>query len=183
MSLIVARRYARALNEDAAAKNAVKDVDEDIAMIQESLAGSPKLRRFFMDPMISSDKKEGVINALFEKRVHKITLSFLHLLAKKRRESVLADILTAYTDLRNDQKGIVEALVRVALPLNEKEKNKIQAGIEKLTGKQVSLKTEVDASILGGIIIRVGDMVYDGSVHHQLETLKDRLALSAFQSN
>ena len=183
MSLIVARRYARALNEDAAQKNAVKNVDDDIAMIQESLAGSPELRRFFSDPMINSDKKESVISALFEKKVHKITYAFLQLLAKKRREDILPDILQAYTDLRNEQSGIIEALVRVAYPLNDKEESKVKDSIEALTGKQVSLKTEVDASIMGGIIIRVGDMVYDGSVKHQLNTLKDRLELSTFQAN
>lgn len=183
MSLIVARRYARALHEDAAAKNAVKDVDADIAMIQESLAGSPELRRFFADPMISSDKKGVVIDALFEKRVHAATLNFMHLLTDKRRENIFTDILNAYSDLRNEQLGIIEARVRVALPLNAKDEQKIKESIEKMTGKQVHLKTDMDPSILGGIIIRVGDMVYDGSVHHQLETLKDRLALSSLHAN
>ena len=93
MSLIVARRYARALNEDAAQKNAVTQVDEDVSMIQESLIGSPELRRFFADPMINSDKKGTVIRSLFEKKVHKITFAFLQLLAKKRREDILPDIL------------------------------------------------------------------------------------------
>ena len=183
MSLIVARRYARALNEDAAQKNAVTQVDEDITMIQESLAGSPELRRFFADPMINSDKKGTVIRSLFEKKVHQITFAFLQLLTKKRRENILPDILKAYSNLRNEQLGIVEATVRVAFPLDAKEETKVKESVEKLTGKQVSLKTEIDPSILGGIVIRVGDMVYDGSVQHQLNTLKDRLELSTFLAN
>ena len=183
MSLIVARRYARALLEDAEQKGAVKQVDADVAMIQESLAGSPELRRFFADPMITSDKKESVISTLFEKSVHEITFAFLRLLARKRREDILADILEAYSMLRNEQLGIVEAMVRVAFPMDAKEESKVKESIETLTGKQVSLKTEVDASILGGIIIRVGDMVYDGSVKHQLNTLKERLELSTFLAN
>lgn len=183
MSLIVARRYARALNEDAAEKNAVKKVDEDIAMIEESMEGSPELRRFFADPMISADKKEVVIDALFKERVHAITLSFLQLLTRKRRENLFPEIVGAYNALRNEQMGIVEALIRVALPLNAAEETKVKEGIENLTGKKVQLKTEVDPSIMGGIIIRVGDMVYDGSVQHQLDSLKDRLKLSTFLAN
>ena len=183
MSLIVARRYARALNEDAAEKNAVKEVDDDIAMIEESMEGSPELRRFFADPMINAEKKGNVINALFEKRVHATTLSFLQLLTRKRRENLFPEIVGAYNKLRNEQLGVVEALVRVALPLSDAEEKKVKEGIEKLTGKKVQLRTEVDAAIMGGIIIRVGDMVYDGSVLHQLDSLKDRLKLSTFSAN
>ena len=183
MSLIVARRYARALNQDAAEKNAVKEVDDDIAMIEESIEGSPELRRFFTDPMISADKKDGVINALFEKRVHSITLSFLRLLVQKRRENIFPEIVGAYNKLRNEQLGVVEAVVRVALPMSDKEETKVKEGIETLTGKKVQLKTVIDESIMGGIIIRVGDMVYDGSVQHQLDSLKDRLKLSTFLAN
>ena len=183
MSLIVARRYARALNEDAAEKNAVKDIDDDIAMIEEGMETSPELRRFFLDPMISAKKKKRVINALFEKRVHTVTLSFLRLLVKKRRENIFPEIVRAYNQLRNEQLGVVEALVRVALPMSEKEEKKVKEGIENLTGKKVQLRTEIDESIMGGIVIRVGDMVYDGSVQHQLESLKDRLELSTFLAN
>ena len=183
MSLIVARRYARALYEDADNKDAVKHVDEDIEMIQESMAESPELRRFFEDPMIPVNKKERVIENLFTKRVHDITLSFLTLITKKRRENLFPQMASAYSSLRNEQLGIVEATVRVALPLDKGDAKKIKSGIESMTGREVRLQTEVDPSILGGIIIRVGDMVYDGSVQHKLDTLKDRLAISTFLAN
>ena len=183
MSLIVARRYARALYEDAAEKGAIEKVDDDIAMIQESVEGSPELRRFFTDRMVNAQKKEAVIDSLFKKRVHSITLSFLQLLTRKRRENLFLNIVEAYQDLRNKQLGVVEAHVRVALPMSAEEEKKVKEGIESLTGKHVQLKTEIDPSIMGGVIIRVGDMVYDGSVQHQLNSLKDRLKLSTFLAN
>ncbi len=183
MSQTVARRYARALHKDAESKEAVTQVDDDMEMIQASLEGSAELRRFFDDPMIPSDKKTRVLDALFEKRIHAATLTFLQLLVKKGRDNILPAIVAAYKTLRNQQQGIVEAQVRAALPLNEAEKKRIISRIESMTGKNVKLDTEIDASILGGLIIRVGDMVYDGSLNHQLETLKDRLEYSTYMAN
>ena len=183
MSLTVARRYARALYEDAAQKKCVELVDEDIAMIRESLTGSPELRRLFTDPIISAEKKESVVMALFADRIQTVTLSFLKLLIRKGREMLFLDVADAYQALRDDQRGIVEAHVRTALALSGAEEKKIAAGIESMTGRKVRLLTHVDRSLLGGLVIRVGDTVYDGSVRHQLSTLHNQLEFSNLMSN
>ena len=183
MSLTVARRYARALVAHAEQAKSTNDVDSDVELIQASLEGSAELRRFFSDPMIGDDKKQRVVTSLFEKRVHEATFAFLGMLIEKGREPLLASILDSYNSIRNKQRGIIEAQVRVALPMSSKEENKIQKSLEAMTGLKVEVKTEIDPSIMGGIIIRVGDTVYDGSVNHQLTTLKDRLATSTYLAN
>ena len=175
MSLTVARRYAQALYQEAEQKGTIDRVDEDVAMIQESLEGSPELMRFFHAPIISSEKKESIVTTLFSDRVHKSVLAFMHLLIRKGRGGLFPVIASAYQDLRDRQMGIVEANVRSALALSDDEEKKLEQGIQKMTGKKVRLKIEVDPSILGGLIIRVGDTVYDGSVLHQLGTLRGRL--------
>ncbi len=183
MSLTVARRYARALYEDAAQKKCVDQVDEDIAMIQGSLEGSSELKRLFQDPIISGDKKEKVVEALFTGRVQATTLAFLKLLIQKGREMLFLDVAQAYQALRDGQRGIVEAHVRTALAMSDTEEKKIAAGIEAMTGSKVRLVTHVDSTLLGGLVIRVGDTVYDGSVRHQLSTLHNQLELGNLMSN
>lgn len=183
MSLTVARRYARALYEDAAQKKCVDQVDEDITMIQESLESSSELKRLFQDPIISGDKKEKVVEALFTDRVQATTLTFLKLLIQKGREMLFLDVARAYQALRDEQRGIVEAHVRTAMAMSDAEKKKVVAGIESMTGNKVRLVTHVDSSLLGGLVIRVGDSVYDGSVRHQLSTLHNRLELGNLMSN
>ncbi len=183
MSLTVARRYAQALYQDAERLTCVDRVDEDVLMIQKSIEGSPELSRFFQDPILAAGKKMKVVEALFADRVHGTTHAFLKLLVTKGREDLFMLIASSYKNMRDKQLGIVEALVRAALPISDADEKKITEGIEEMTGKKVRLKAIVDPSILGGLIIRVGDTVYDGSVLHQLGTLKGRLEQSTLNVN
>ncbi len=183
MSLTVARRYAQALYQDALQKNCVDRVDEDVLMVQESIDGSPELARFFQDPILTADKKISVVDALFTDRVHDVTHALLKLLVEKGREGLFMQVAEAYRAMRDKQQGIVEAQVRAALPLSAEDQQKITTGIEAMTGKKVRLNATVDPKILGGLIIRVGDTVYDGSVLHQLGTLRGRLEQSTIGVN
>lgn len=183
MSLSVARRYAQALYQDAEQHSSVDRVDEDVKMIQESIKGSPELDRFLQDPILTADKKMKVVDALFDGRLHKTTHSLLKLLVSKGRENLFTQVAASYQEMRDRQLGIVEAQVRAALPLSAEDEQKIAKGIEGLTGKKVRLNAQVDPKILGGLIIRVGDTVYDGSVLHQLNTLRGRLEQSTISVN
>ena len=183
MSLSIARRYAQALYEEALQNDCVDRVDEDVAMIQESIDGAPELQRFFQDPILTAGKKIKVVESLFSERVHPTTHAFLKLLVMKGRENLYTSVAAAYQTLRDKQLGVVEAYVRAALPLSAEDESKISKGVETLTGKKVRLKAEIDPGILGGLIIRVEDTVYDGSVLHQLSTLRGRLEQSTLHSN
>ena len=183
MSVSVARRYAQALYQDALQKNCVDRVDEDVLMIQESIKSSPELDRFFQDPVLTADKKIKVVDALFADRVHATTHGLLHLLVLKGRENLFSLVASSYKEMRDKQLGIVEAQVKAALPLSAEDEKKVVEGIEALTGKKVRLNSTVDPAILGGLIIRVGDTVYDGSVLHQLGTLRGRLEQSTLNVN
>ncbi len=183
MSLSVARRYAQAFYQDASQNKCGDRGDEDMAMIQESIEGSPELRRFFEDPILTAESKMKVVKSLFADRVHETTLGLLKLLVSKGRENIFTQIAGAYKAMRDAQLGIVEAKVRAALPLSASDEKKVAEGLEAMTGKKVRLNTEVDPKILGGLIIRVGDTVYDGSVLHQLKTLRGRLEQSTLRVN
>ncbi len=173
--LTVARRYAGALYEEAVRDQQVEKVDADIELIRESLDGSRDLVNFFGSPVISREKKGAVVKALFADRVQPTTLRFLDLLVSKRREGIFPTVVQAYRELRDDQLGIVPAHARVALPLSEAEEKSLAQTLEKLSGKRVRLTVSQDADLLGGVVVRVGDIVYDGSVRNQLANLRERL--------
>ena len=177
--ITIARRYAQALNEQAAQAGVLDQVDVDIQLISDALADSRELRDFFGSPIISREKKGVVVKELFGDRLQQITLTFLSLLVEKRREDVFPAVVTSYRELRDTELGIIAVTVRTAHELSDEDKEALMQAMKSLTGKEVRLETRVDTSILGGVVIRVGDTVYDGSISNHLATLRERLQSGA----
>jgi F-type H+-transporting ATPase subunit delta len=178
----VSRRYASALCEEAERAGTLDAVDEDVEMLRRSLETNDELSRFFKSPVIPSEKKRDVIDALLEDRVEPLTLRFLHLLVEKDRETSTAAILNAYHDLRDEQRGIVDATARVAHPLSEDDREALIDALEAHTDKTIRLHVEEEPDLIGGIVIRIGDHVFDGSIRNRLSALHDRLRESTVVS-
>jgi len=176
----VARRYATALYEEASATGVLNDVDADVAMLRDNLADNRELSRFFESPVIPPEKKEAILKTLLGERVSAdLTLQFLRFLVDKDRETVTAAILDAYRALRDEQEGIVDVEARVAHPLSDADRAALKDALETKTGNTVRLHVKEVPDLIGGMIIQIGDRVYDGSVRNQLSTLRDRLHASA----
>ncbi len=180
---IVARRYAQALYEEAARDQRVESIDEDMALIRESLEGSRDLVLFFESPVISRQKKQDVVQALFGSRVQPMTMNFLRLLIEKKREDLFPDVVHAYRVLRDEQLGVVAAHARAAFPLSSEEQARLEQALERKAGSRIRLTVEQDPGLVGGLVVRIGDMVYDGSVRHQLATLRERMETGSFAGN
>jgi F-type H+-transporting ATPase subunit delta len=181
--LSIARRYARALSEEAASAGKTEEVDADIALVRDSLDASRDLVRVFASPVIPREKKKAVITSLFESRIEPLTLRFMHLLVEKNREAILPMVTRSYQELRDEETGTVEARARVATKLSSGEESDMRARLERLTGSTVRLDVDVDPSILGGAIVRVGDTVYDGSVRNKLGALHAKMRQGSFNQN
>lgn len=179
----VPRRYARALYAEAAAAARVDSVDEDVRVVQSALEGSGELRRLLASALLPRRKKQAVIERLFAGRVDELLVRLLALLVAKGRESMLLDVLRAYLSLRDEQRGEVEAQVRAALPLTADARQRLKARLDAATGRSVRLEIEVDPSLLSGLVVRIGDTVYDGSARHQLRTLREQFAARTFATN
>lgn len=172
---IVARRYALALLEEAERTGVLSAVDADIDMLRETLVTSPDLQRFLRSPVISREKKAAVVDRLLADRVQPLTLRFIRMMIDKEREDILPEIVSAYRERRDVQQGIVEASATLATSVSRGEQEQLQAAVEGLTGRKVRLSVRHDPGLIGGIVIRVGDTVYDGSVQHQLANLREHL--------
>ncbi|MFW5955332.1 MAG: ATP synthase F1 subunit delta [Rhodothermales bacterium] len=174
-NLSIARRYAQALAEHARSEGLVAQLDKDLRLIEETLAGSRDLRNVFESPVISTDKKLQIVRQLFGSRVSAITRQFLELTVNKGRENQLKSIVEAYRRLRDDEEGIVEAHVRVAGVLEEDARRAMNRRLETVTGKQVRLQVVHDRELIGGAVVRIGDTVYDGSVRNKLSLLREQM--------
>ena len=179
----IARRYASALYAEADSSNSIDIVDENVELVSKTLGDSRDLQLLFASPIVSTAKKEAVIRRLFEPHVSDLVLSFLLLVNRKRREVMVEAILRSYRSLRLEQQGIVEATARVAVPMTDSEIEELRQSIAKTVGSDIHLEIEEDASLIGGIIVKVGDQVYDGSLARQLTILRHRLQGGSFHTN
>ena len=176
----VTRRYAQALYEEADRQGHLGQVDEDVDFLRQSLDQAPELGRVLQSPVVPQEKKRGVLESLVKSRVGALTFRFIELLLQKDREEELAPMLEAYRDLRDRQEGIVEATVRTAHALDDQERTRLEEAVAQLTGQpNVRLSVQHQPDLIGGVVVRVGDTVYDGSVRHQLASLHERLAREA----
>jgi F-type H+-transporting ATPase subunit delta len=179
----IARRYASALYQEAEVAGKVDRVDRDVEAVRDSIEASRELAQLFASPIVPSQKKLAVSERLFEGRVDDLVLRLVRLLIEKGREGLIPNVVRAYAQLRDERLGLVEAGVRTALPLGPDEADALKAALERTTGQKVRLRIEVDPSLIGGIVVRVGDTVYDGSARHHLERLREQFAHRVYLSN
>lgn len=171
----VARRYAAALFGIAQRDGAVDAISQDLALISRFIAEVPYLRAVLLQPLVSEVRKNKVIAEAFGSRVSPTSLNFLKLLIKKRREDLIEESIRDFHALVAAQQNRVDAVATTAGPISETQEARLTQSLQALTGKTVSLTTAIDPQIMGGVVVRIGDTVIDGSVRGQLERLEQQL--------
>lgn len=172
----VARRYAEALYQQAQATGQADAVEADVAFVGDTFADSRDLTLAITSPAVPRDRKQAVLETLFLDRISPITAGFFRLLLQKQREALIPAVTEAYRVLGDERSGTVEALVRSAQPLSADEADRLQAALAARTGQTVRLRIQIEPELIGGLVVRVGDVVYDRSVRNQLAQLRDTLA-------
>lgn len=171
----LAVRYARAVFEIAQEQKALKIFGEQLKYVRETIASEIDLATFMYHPRIKPEAKKEVVEKLFLGQVAEDLYKFLLLLIDKRREPLLEQIVEEYETLSNKARNIVEAKVLAARPLSKEQQEKLVERLSQTTGKTVNLTTKIDAGILGGLIVQIGDKLIDGSVIRQMKMLKQSL--------
>lgn len=169
------RRYAAALFAAAKEADRIDTVESDLGLIGYSLETVPRLGSTLSHPMIPPAKKKQIVTEVFTGKIEDITLDFIKLMIDKRREGIIGEVESDYVRIANEHRGVVPAHVTSAYPLTEEEKKELQAGLSKFTGKKVEIETSEDPDLVGGVVVKIGDTVMDGSVKGYLAALKDRL--------
>lgn len=170
----IAKRYAKALFDIATEEKSLQETQGELDEFARVLNMNKDLGDVFEDPAIKSDDKKAILEkviAAMEPSV--ITGNFLRLLVDKDRMSILDQICQCYQNYLDDAAGRLRVGVTTAFPLSNDLSEQIQQKLAKMTKKNVQLDVEEDPSLLGGIIVTVGDTRYDGSVRNQLNSIRE----------
>jgi F-type H+-transporting ATPase subunit delta len=179
----IARRYAVALMNVAEETGVIDRVAGDCEGIGATLHGARDLRLLLASPVVSSEKKKAVLNALFAAGIAPVTAMFLVLLVQKQRERYLPEIVEQFGILRDEKQGVVNADVTAAVDLNAAQQEELGRRLEQAMRKRVRMRLLRDAAIGGGIVVRIGDTVFDASIRHQLKVLRERLLAGESPTN
>jgi F-type H+-transporting ATPase subunit delta len=174
----IAAPYARALADVVLEAHLnTNDVDGQLNDFAATWHGSADLREVFLDPSFAAGQKVGILDKLNAKLGLSVQVrNFIAVLIQHNRLNLFDEVLAEYHKELNRRLGISQVQVTTARALDADEKQAIEQKISALTGTQVQAAYSEDASLLGGVVVRVGSTVYDGSVKGKLERLKEQLA-------
>ncbi|MDX1623409.1 MAG: ATP synthase F1 subunit delta, partial [Gemmatimonadota bacterium] len=143
------------------------------------LESEERFRVFLHAPQIPAEEKRSVIEASLGEGFHPLAVRFLYLVIDKHREAFLEEIVRAWRELLDERENRQSALVTTATPVDASMLRRIRGALEKTTGKTIDLEQAVDPDLLGGVVIKTGDTVIDGSVRARLERMRRRLKVAA----
>jgi F-type H+-transporting ATPase subunit delta len=171
----VARNYAEALLALGAKAENREGFGAMIRDVAQAMRSDETLPRFLESPRVSAAQKNEVIGKAFADRVPRVFLRFLYTLVNNRRQMLIPAIADEYSTLLDAAEGRVHAEVTVASPMSESDVQSLAQRLSGLIGKTVVPHVTVDTAIVGGVVIKIGDTVMDGSVRRRLGTLSRRM--------
>lgn len=173
---IVAKRYAKALLDIGQEDQSTDKYGAELAEMAGFFAQSPELESALANPAFDMDSRQNLLGSILDKLGFSVIVNnFLKLLLDRGRIGVIRDIARVYADLVDEVKGIVKAQVLSATDLDEGEVSRLKETLKGVAGQDVQIQVKQDPSLIGGVVAKIGDLVLDGSVKSQLETLKESL--------
>lgn len=166
-------RYATALFELARDQKVVDEVKADLDKFNALLTESADLKRLVRSPVFAADAQSKALSAVLDKAgIAGISANFLKVLTANRRLFAVADVIRAYRALVAKFKGETTADVTVAEALSDKNLDALKVALKSVTGKDVALNVKVDPSIIGGLVVKLGSRMVDGSLRTKLNSIK-----------
>ena len=175
----IARNYAEALLELARRANDLPGWGSMIASVADAMGRDVTLRRFLESPRVSVEQKNEILGKALQDRTPRLFVRYLQALVRNRRHLLIPQIADAYRTLVDEAEGRVHAQVTVAKEATAEDEALIARQLSRALGKDVIPHLTVNPEILGGVVVRVGDRVMDGSVRRRLMTLRNRLIYGA----
>lgn len=173
-----AKRYAKAVLLLATDANLAPVVFDDMQTILATISGSNELNEMLQSPVYKDEDKKEALNKIFVNQSD-TTKSLIATLITNKRVSLLNDVAASYIDLYKESQGIKVAQVTTAVPLSSELETKVLAKVKELTGSdKVTLESNIDESIIGGFILRIGDLQYNASISNSLAKIKREFSKS-----
>lgn len=180
MAELVAKRYAVAFYRLAMEENKLEDWYKELAVITESFYGEEDFMTILTSPRMNRNDKKNLVNTVLEGKASDSVLNLIYLLVDKDRFRLLDEIFAEIEILYLEEKNIVHAKVYSVVALGEDRLEELKVTLENQLKKQIVIENEIDKSLVGGILLKIGDKIIDGSIKRRLELLKDELLTAKY---
>lgn len=172
----LAKRYARAFFDIAVEEGKIEDYGRELAAFASLIVQNKALQEFLANPIFELKSKKNVIEELLGRsQISGRTANFLRLLVDKQRINFLGEVENAYREFMDKSLKKVRVSVKTPYPLTSELEGVLKQRVAEMTGKEVEMTVEDDTSLIGGLIVRVGDTMYDGSIKTQLGNIRKLL--------
>jgi F-type H+-transporting ATPase subunit delta len=172
----VARQYAHAIADVAVANNNVDSVERDMRALATIVRNQEEIRDLLASPVVSHENKRTVLQSLIDDvGPGATTVNLLNVLLRNYRLQYLPEIYDEFKRVMNERRGIVVASVTTAAAISPDQQAALTNKLERVTGKKIEFAFTSDPSLIGGVVTRIGSVVYDGSIKTQLEQIKRRM--------
>lgn len=168
----VASRYAKSLLSLAQEKGVLEKVHDDMQLFSSVAESNKEFTRILKNPIVNHEKKLNILKSIFKGRVHPMTFSIFEIITRKNREAILPSIAKAFHQQYNVFNNIEEAKVITTFPLTEELRKEFEIIVWDYTGKKVELEEEVNESLIGGFVLKIGDRQIDESLNSKLKELR-----------
>lgn len=173
---VIANRYADALFQLSEEENITTEIYNELHDVVEIVKNNKELDNVLKSPLVAKSEKVKLIETLFNDKINNNLKNFLKILVEKGRISSLKSIELTFKQLLNDKNNIIEGTVISAIPLTDQKVKELEEKLSRKYNKNVTLENKVDNSILGGVLVRLGNTQIDGSIKTRLDNIKDQLS-------
>ena len=175
-------RYAKAILSFALEQNKEVEVNNDMLLVAKTIEESKDLQLLLSSPILKSDLKKSTLKEVFSGKISSLSVGLIDLLVDNKRLAILVDVAKKYTEIFDKLKGIEVAKVTSAIPLTEDLNKLVLAKVKEITGKEATIENIVNPDIIGGFILRIGDVQYDASIANKLQVLRRQFESESFNS-
>lgn len=168
----IAVPYAKALFGLSIEKNQLEEIRNDMMIIASLFEKSKEFRLMLKSPVISEEKKGKIFTRIFEKSISTVTLTFLSIIIRKKREAYIGDIAFAFLELYNDHRGIIITKLKTAAPVSDEIREMVREMMKTQAPGEVELIEEIDPALIGGFILQWKDRQYNASIRKQISRLQ-----------
>lgn len=176
MAQLVSETYAQALFDAALELDSLKPVYADFGDVVQSFQQEQAFFELYRTPKIDKEEKKQIVASVFKDKIQPELLNFLKVLIDKRRTYHLVEIYHAFDVLYREHYKIQKAIVKTVQPLSDEQAEALKLKLRQVTGDDVEISNIIDPSIVGGMLIQIGDQILDGSLKRKLEGLKESLS-------
>lgn len=175
---VIYSKYSQAMFDIAQEQHKLEEFGTQLKGVRDTFAQNPDLKKFMGSPLIPASSKKDALKQIFADDVAPLVLQFLFVMVDRQRETAIVEAIDSFIKLARAAQHIEVAHVRVVKALTKKEEKDLVAALERTTGKKIEPLYTIDPSIIGGIVVRIGDRLIDGSLVRQLQDMQYALLQS-----